>query len=539
MAQQTGVSKLAKLRELMKALPVSGFEKKGIQAFILHYGDAHQSEYLRNRDKRLHFISGFKGSRGIAVITHDRALLWTDGRYFLQASNEFDPPEEWTLMKEGVLGTPTQAEWLISNLPLQSTVGVDTDVISYTDFVAMSTSLANKGHILTPLEENLVEKVWGDERPAPTSNPIVPLPLAYTGKKAKDKVEQCRKSMNENGVTYLLISALDDVAYLLNLRGSDIPFNPVFFAYVVVGNQDVHIFVDNSSLTAEAEQQLKNEGLDPIYHPYENILKFLRETASMGFSCGRVWISAGSSYALHAACGEGHVHIAFSPVSLMKMVKNEIEIEGLKAAHVRDGVALVKYFSWLEEQVTNKSNKSVVTEISGSDQLSKYRQLVYIFNRDFFDILMQFGLMVLLFQWNLVILFIVIRNYSSGYFLFNSLQCKLLFVHRELDLFVGLSFPTISSSGAHAAIIHYTPSPTTDARITDKEIYLCDSGAQFLDGTTDVTRTWHFGKPTDYERECFTRVFKGQYFLNTAKFPNMIKGNYLDTLARKSLWDVG
>ncbi|XP_033219063.1 xaa-Pro aminopeptidase ApepP [Belonocnema kinseyi] len=483
MAPQTGVSKLAKLRELMKALPANGFEKKGMQAFILYYGDAHQSEYLRNRDKRLHFISGFKGSRGIAVITHDRALLWTDGRYFLQALNEFDPPEEWTLMKEGVLGTPSQAEWLISNLPLNSTVAVDTDVISYTDFVSMSTSLANKGHILSPLEENLVEKVWGDERPPQTSNPIVPLPLTYTGKKAKDKVEQCRKSMNENGVTYLLISALDDVAYLLNLRGSDIPFNPVFFAYVVVGIEEVHIFVDKSSLVAEAEQQLKNEGLDPIYHPYENILKFLRETASMGFSYGRVWISAGSSYALHAACGEGHVHIAFSPVSLMKMVKNEIEIEGLKAAHIRDGVALVKYFSWLEEQVTNKSNKLAVTEISGADQLSKYRQ--------------------------------------------------------ELDLFVGLSFPTISSSGAHAAIIHYTPSPTTDARITDKEIYLCDSGAQFLDGTTDVTRTWHFGKPTDYERECFTRVFKGQYFLNTAKFPNMIKGNYLDTLARKSLWDVG
>ena len=383
MAKQTGISKLARLRELMKAVPVSGFKAKGIQAYILHYGDAHQSEYLRNRDERLCFISGFQGSRGVAVITQDRALLWTDGRYFLQALNQFDPPEEWTLMKEGVLGTPNQAEWLISNLPPKSTVGVDADVISYTDFVSMASSLSARDHILTSLEENLIDKVWGDEKPALTNNPIVPLPLCYTGRKSKDKVEQCRKAMQENGVTYLIISALDDVAYLLNLRGSDIPYNPVFFAYIVVDNQDVHLFVDKSRLTEEAEQQLKNEGLDPVYHPYENILKFLRQKASTGFNNGRVWISASSSYALHAACGEGQVYIAISPVSLMKIVKNETEIEGMKAAHVRDGVALVKYFSWLEDQITNK-NESVVTEISGADKLAQYRQLVYTLKKDFF-----------------------------------------------------------------------------------------------------------------------------------------------------------
>lgn len=480
MSARTGASKLANLRELMKEVPVSGKEKKGIQAFILHYGDAHQSEYLTERDNRLRFISGFSGSRGTIIITHDRALLWTDGRYFLQAVNEFDPREEWALMKEGVLGTPTQSEWLISNLPPQSAVGVDSNVISYTDWVSIYHNLTNKGHILTPLAENLVDKIW-DDRPAPTSNKILPHPLVYTGKSARDKIDQCRKTMKDNRVSCLVISALDEVAYLLNFRGSDIPYNPVFFAYVVLDHQNVHIFLDKSRLTMEAEEQLKSEGVSPIYHSYEDILPFLRENASTGE--GRVWISSGSSYALHAASGKDQVHIAYSPVGLMKIVKNEIEVEGMKAAHVRDGVALVKYFAWLEDQVTNRSNESVITEISGADQLDKFRQ--------------------------------------------------------EQESYVGPSFPTISSSGAHAAIVHYCPTPATDRPITDKEVYLCDSGAQFLDGTTDVTRTWHFGKPTDYERECFTRVFKGQYFLNTAKFPNLIKGNYLDTLARKSLWDVG
>ena len=374
MVQQTGASKLARLRDLMKCVSVSGFGRKGIEAFILSYGDAHQSEYLRDRDKQLSFISGFSGSRGTIVITNDKALLWTDGRYFLQAANEFDPPDAWTLMKEGVLETPTQSEWLISNLPPKSTVGVDANIMCYTDWVSMYTSLANKGHILTHLEENLVDKVWGNERPVVTASKIVPQLLIYTGKPAKDKINQCRKTMKDNRVSYLVVSALDDVAYLLNWRGSDIPYNPVFFAYVVIDSQDVHVFVDKSRLTVEAEQQLKNEGVVPIYHPYEDILKFLKEKACLDINEGKVWISASSSYALHSACGEGHVHVAYSPISLMKLVKNEVEIEGMKAAHVRDGVALVKYFAWLEDKVKNKS--LVVTEISGADKLEKYRQLV-------------------------------------------------------------------------------------------------------------------------------------------------------------------
>lgn len=370
MVNQTGISKLARLRELMKITTINGVEKKGIQAFILNYGDSHQSEYLTDRDKRLSFLSGFTGSRGTIIVTNEKALLWTDGRYFLQAINEFDPPQDWTLMKEGVLGTPNQFEWLNLNLPPKSTVGVDINVISYTDWVSMYNNLNNKGHVLIPLEENLVDKIW-DDRPIPVLNSIVPHKLEYSGKKAKDKIENCQKLMKENGVSFLVISALDEVAYLLNWRGSDIPYNPVFFAYIVLESENIHIFLDKTRLTKEAEEQLKNEGIIPIYHSYESILNFLKEN-SIATDENRVWISSGSSCALHCACGS-HVYRAYSPIGLMKSIKNETEIEGMKAAHIRDGVALVKYFAWLEDEITNKNNKTI-TEISGAEQLEKFRQ---------------------------------------------------------------------------------------------------------------------------------------------------------------------
>ncbi|XP_024943564.1 xaa-Pro aminopeptidase ApepP isoform X2 [Cephus cinctus] len=472
--------KLAKLRELMESVAVGGLKAKGIQAVIVNTEDAHQSEYLREADERRKFISGFKGSLGTAVITANQALLWTDGRYFAQALSELDPPEAWILMKEGVIGTPTQAEWLAKNLPPKSTVGADPSLLSYNVWLTLHTTLTTAGHSLLALQENLVDQVWGDERPSIPKNKIVPQTLRYTGKKAGEKVELCREAMVKNGATVLVITALDEVAYLLNLRGSDIAYNPVFFAYVIITLQDLHFFVDKSRLTPEAERQLRDEGVNPKFHSYEEMRPFVKQLASTLTENDKVWINNEANCALHAEFGDVRKHTAITPVCLMKSVKNEVEIAGLKHAHIKDAVALVKYFAWLEDQI---KNKVLVTEISGATQLEKFRQK------------------------------------EEGY--------------------VGLSFNTISSMGAHGAIIHYAPSPESDIPITDESFYLCDSGAQFYDGTTDVTRTLHFGIPTDYERECFTRVFKGQYALSTAIFPVLLKGNYLDTLARKSLWDVG
>ncbi|XP_024224252.1 xaa-Pro aminopeptidase ApepP isoform X1 [Bombus impatiens] len=481
MAQRSGVTKLAKLRKLMEAVQIGGLKGKGIQALVVSSDDAHQSEYLREYDKRIRFISGFTGSFGTAIITQNKAILWTDGRYYMQALAEFDPPEVWTLMKEGLLDTPTRAAWLISNLPPKSTIGADPNLISYTEWAVLHTSLAAAGHCLMPLEENLIDKVWGDEQPAPTTNVVLPQPLQFSGCSAGKKVKMCREVMNKNNVKVLVISALDEVAYILNLRGSDIPYNPVFFAYIILTLDDLHLFIDKNKLAEEAQQQLINEEVNAVYHPYGDIHDFLRKIASSYANDDKIWISNGSSYALHADCGEAKKHTKITPISVMKAIKNNTEIEGMKAAHVRDSVALIKYFAWLEDQVKNKEN--TITEISGATQLEKFRQ--------------------------------------------------------EQEHFIGLSFPTISSVGPHGAIIHYLPTSKTNVPITDKEIYLCDSGAQYRDGTTDVTRTLHFGNPTSFERECFTRVFKGQCRLSSTIFPLMIQGNYLDTLARENLWSVG
>ncbi|CAK9807708.1 Xaa-Pro aminopeptidase ApepP [Anthophora quadrimaculata] len=481
MAQRSGVTKLAKLRELMQAVQVGGIKGKGIQALIVSSNDAHQSEYLREYDKRIRFISGFTGSFGTAIITPNEALLWTDGRYYMQALAEFDPSETWTLMREGLLDTPTRAAWLVANLPSKSTVGADANLMSYTEWAVLHTSLTSAGHCLLPLEENLIDKVWDDEQPAPTANVILPQPIQFSGCTAGKKVKLCRKVMTKNKAKALVVTALDEVAYILNLRGSDIPYNPVFFAYVILTLDELHLFVDKNRVDQKAQQQLIDEEVNAIYHSYESIHTFLKQIASSCTNDEKIWISNGSSYALHADCDQAKKHTAITPISDMKAIKNNVEIEGMKAAHVRDSVALVKYFAWLEDWIKNK--KEIVTEISGATQLEKFRQ--------------------------------------------------------EQDHFIGLSFPTISSVGPHGAIIHYLPTPKTDVPITNKELYLCDSGAQYQDGTTDVTRTLHFGNPTSFERECFTRVFKGQCRLSSTVFPLMIQGNYLDTLARENLWSVG
>ncbi|XP_076630808.1 xaa-Pro aminopeptidase ApepP [Colletes latitarsis] len=481
MAQRSGAVKLAKLRELMETIQVGGIKGKGIQALIVNSSDAHQSEYLRKRDKRIRFISGFTGSFGVAIVTLNKALLWTDGRYYVQALAEFDPSDAWTLMKEGLLDTPTRATWLVSNLPPKSTVAADSNLMSYTEWAVLHTSLSAAGHCLMPLEENLIDKVWGEEQPAATGNIVLPQPLQFSGRTVEEKVKLCREEMTKNKTNVLVITALDEVAYILNLRGSDIPYNPVFFAYVILTLQDLHVFIDKSKLSKKALQQLKEEGVNIVYHLYEDIHVVLNQMARSCTNDEKIWISNGSSYALHTDCGETKKHTAITAINIMKAIKNNVEIEGMKAAHIRDAVALVKYFAWLEDRILN--SKEIVTEVSGAMQLEKFRQ--------------------------------------------------------EQEHFVGLSFPTISSVGPHGAIIHYQSTSKTDVPITDKELYLCDSGAQYQDGTTDVTRTLHFGSSTDFERECFTRVFKGQCRLSSAIFPLMIQGNYLDTLARENLWSVG
>lgn len=464
---------LNKLRNFMKTVQLV---EQPIQAYIVTNSDPHNSEYLSENYKRLQFISNFSGSAGTAVVTDEKALLWTDGRYYTQANKELD--SNWTLMKSGLVTTPTEGIWLSQNLPKGSRVGVDPTCISCTIWQNLYHDLDAKGISLVPVSTNLIDQVWSD-KVEPQLNPIVPLDITYTGKAASEKVESIRKTMKEKGVDVYIVSALDDIAYLLNLRGSDIEFNPVFFSFVVVKQDSLHFFVSEERVTPQVLDHFRKENIDVKIHPYDSVYSFISSVIKDDSTIQKVWVPNNANYHIYSLIPEKKRLCELSAVTLMKAVKNPTEVEYMVKAHIQDGIALCRYFSWLETEVP----KGGVTEISGAAQLDKFRQ--------------------------------------------------------ENEGYIGMSFPTISSSGPNAAVIHYQPKPDTDRAITENEIYLCDSGGQYLGGTTDVTRTMHFGIPTQIERECFTRVFKGQTTLGTTIFPNKLKGNYLDALARTALWKVG
>lgn len=368
MSGKTGAQKLSEFRKFMKT--VTTIKAAGIQAYILPYGDAHQSEYLAPQDKRISYISGFTGSAGTVVVTQDRALLWTDGRYFNQAGKQLDPPDAWTLMKDRLPETPDVQTWLVDNLPANSNVGTDPTLMTNSSWVSIKKKLTDAGLALEPLDINLVDEVWGDKKPAAKLNPVVPQKFEFTGQKSEDKVKKCFEEMDKNKVDLLVITALDEVAYLLNWRGSDISYNPVFFAYVILTAKTVHIFINQDRVVEEAKIQLKNEGVEAVYHTYEEFRQFLINSCKNG-KLKNVWISHRSSHAVFVDTNPLNTITSVTPVMLMKMVKNEHEIEGMKKAHVKDALGVVKYFAWLEDKL---NHGEVVTEISGSAQLEKFRQ---------------------------------------------------------------------------------------------------------------------------------------------------------------------
>ncbi|KAF9788041.1 Creatinase/aminopeptidase [Thelephora terrestris] len=463
--------RLRVLRELMAQ------EKYDVNALIVPSEDQHSSEYLANCDKRRAFISGFDGSAGCAVVTKEHAYLFTDGRYFLQAEQQLD--DNWTLMKQGLRDVPTWQEFVSKRLETESRVGIDPTLIPASDAESVKKSLKGRQSELVSLSENLVDIVWGTDRPARSLNHVFPLPIKFTGQSHEDKLAVVRKELESKKLVATVVNALDDVAWLFNLRGSDIDYNPVFFAYAVVTAESAILFAHESQI-----DDIVREHLGPTVkiQPYESFFPYLRELSS-GFeksSKPRVLISKQASLAIADAIGKDFAEIELSIVTNLKSIKNDVEISGFRECHVRDGAALVRYFAWLEEQL---HNGAVLSESGAADQLEKYRS--------------------------------------------------------ELKHFKGLSFDTISSTGPNAAIIHYKPSLTDSAIIKRDQIYLCDSGAQFLDGTTDVTRTWHFGTPTPEEKRAFTRVLQGHIAIDTAVFPRETTGFMLDSWARRPLWKDG
>jgi Xaa-Pro aminopeptidase len=462
--------RVEKLRGLMK-------EHK-VDIYIVPSEDQHASEYPCDSDLRRGYISGFSGSAGCAVITNTQAALFTDGRYFLQAGQQLEP-NTWTLMKQGETNVPTWQEYLSKNVAAKSKIGVDPSLISPDDARTISTELTKVGSSLVPLEKNLVDLIWQD-RPKRPSEKIFVLDDKYTGRSVASKIQEVQSELKKKGkhLKGFVANMLDEVAWLFNLRGSDVPYNPVFFAYAIVLLDKSILYVDESQFDSSVTSHL---GKEVEIKSYELFYSDLHEIGA-GLSKGeKILIGKRATLAVQEALGgDAKVQVDRSIIVDQKSIKNETEIQGFRSSHIRDGAALANYFAWLEEQLASGVE---VTEYRGAEELEKYR--------------------------------------------------------RKLDHFRGLSFTTISSTGANGAIIHYSADPKTSLVIDPKEIYLCDSGGQFTDGTTDVTRTWHFGQPQPEQIRAYTRVLQGHIAIDTAVFPQGTTGYLLDPLARRPLWGEG
>lgn len=451
-------------------------KENGVQAYVVPTQDEHCSEYVAEADKRREFISGFSGSSGTAIVTTENAFLFTDGRYFLQAAQQLD--SNWTLMKVGLPDVPSWQEFLSKNLDSGSRIGIDPTLITISDAETISKALQPRGSHLMSVEQNLVDDIWKD-RPQRPHNPVHHLDEKFSGQSHRDKVQILRKELAKKKYPGFVLSMLDEIAWLFNLRGSDIRYNPVFFAYAVVTVDTVELFINKAQLgnvVLEYIEQVAN------VRRYEEFFSYLREFPSqLSIDAeSKIVISGQASLAIATALGKDSYVIADSPVAELKAIKNTTELEGFRHCHIRDGAALARYFAWLEEQLEGGGE---LTEVDGANMLELFRS--------------------------------------------------------KLDLFRGLSFDTISASGANAAIIHYKPEVDDCAIIKKDQMYLCDSGGQYLDGTTDVTRTWHFGTPTTEEKRAFTRVLQGHIAIDTAVFPNGTTGYMIDSFARKALWKDG
>lgn len=454
--------------------------------------DSHQSEYIAGCDARREFICGFTGSAGTAVVTHDTASLATDGRYFNQAGKQLDG--NWELLKQGMQDVPTWQEWTAAQSEGGKTVGVDPTAITAPEARKLAEKIKKKGGAeLKAVRQNLVDEIWGD-KPTRPNEKVKVLGLEFSGKKFQDKIEDLRKELAKKNSAGMVVSMLDEVAWLFNLRGSDIPYNPIFFSYAVITPTTATLYVDDKKLSPEVKLHLGDAvTIRPYDAIFEEIESMSNETSQNGAptksenpdsaaKSKKFLISTKASWALSQSLGgQEKVDELRSPVGDAKAIKNDIEVDGVRQCHIRDGAALIEYFAWLEDQLIKK--QVTLDEVDGADKLEEIRS--------------------------------------------------------KHQYFAGLSFDTISSTGANAAVIHYKPEKGECSIIDPKAIYLCDSGAQYQDGTTDTTRTLHFGEPTELEIKAYTLVLKGMIALELMKFPKGVSGFALDMAARQFLWADG
>lgn len=457
------------IRERISALRAF-MEAKGISAFIVPSTDPHSGEYVPEFWESRKWISGFTGSAGTAVITTSQGGLWTDSRYFLQAASQLEDTGIM-LFKDRLPETPSIAEWLGSVLHPGDKVGIDGWVNTAVEAESLQQQLQAYSLQLVCVDDPF-RKLWKD-RPSLPLNPVFLLPLSYAGKSCTEKLTEIRECISKNHADGILISALDEIAWTLNLRGNDVHCNPVFVSYLLVTEEKVTLYTLPEKLTPEVKEYLAENhiGTQP-YHAIETDLK--------NYAGHRIQLAANTNYALYqAATTQAQVIRSESPVLYMKAIKNETEIEGFRNAMTRDGVAMVKFLFWLKSAV--KSCKE--TEMS--------------------------------------------------------IDRKLYELRAEQKDFRGISFDTIAGYQAHGAIVHYEATPETDAVLRPEGFLLLDSGAQYLDGTTDITRTIVLGPVTEEQKTDFTILLKGFIELSMAEFPHGTCGTQLDVLARQFMWKAG
>ena len=457
--------RLSNLREIM--------QREHLDAFIFPSTDPHNSEYVPDRWKGREWISGFNGSAGTAVVTMHAAALWTDSRYFIAAEQQL-AGTEFVLMRERVAGTPTISEWLgkvLSDIN-GATVGVDGMVNTAADVEALISDLRQLGGITVRTNFDPLAVIWNNQPPIPVT-PIEVHSLEYAGESTTSKLSRIRMALRSLHADGMLVSALDDIAWTLNLRGSDVHCNPVFVSYLLIDTKTTTLFINDENLTPGVRAYLTAQGVQTA--PYNHIKDALRNYDEYNILLDPNVIS----YTLFKQVRTQEIVRASSLIPAMKAIKNEIEVEGFRRAMIRDGVALVKFLRWLQTAVT----KGQETEISVAEKLTALRA--------------------------------------------------------EQPLFRGISFDTIAGYEAHGAIVHYEATPETDAPLKPHGFLLLDSGAQYQDGTTDITRTIALGELTEEQREVYTLVLKGHIQLELAKFPSGASGTQIDALAREAMWRKG
>ena len=470
--------RLGALREVMK--------REHLAAFIFPSTDPHQSEYVAGHWKGREYISGFNGSAGTAVVTMTSAALWTDSRYFLAAEGQLKGTE-YQLMKLKVEGTPTIAEWLGQELmgtgPVSpNEVAIDGSCCSANSVKELIADLRKQGGMTLRTNLDPLKMIWTDRPPIP-ENPVEIYPLEYAGENVCDKMARIRKALREKHADGMLMAALDDIAWTLNLRGSDVHCNPVFVSYLLISSKDVTLYINKAKLSPEVMAYLKAENFKvEDYEQVEDGLKryfeynILLDPDEINYRLYEVVRNKGRQNGLPKT----EIIEDESPVKRMKSVKNEREIAGFRSAMLRDGIAMTKFLYWLHTKV---AANSPLTELSVSEKLERFRS--------------------------------------------------------EQPLYRGLSFDTIAGYQEHGAIVHYEATPETDMPLKPEGFLLLDSGAQYLDGTTDITRTIPLGPLTDEQKRVYTLVLKGHIQIELCKFPSGASGTQLAILARAAMWREG